>query len=437
MTVALLALVSCAKRGKSPRHSGDSAGVDSGPRDTGDTGQPEDSADSADTGDTGDVAPGPRWSGAVSGTPWWSEAMVGMEVGARVVWSGEGLWAAAPRGGGLVRRLPDGPAVSAAGEAHLGAALAAYADGVLVGAWSRDGGAADEGAVYLLDGSSEDGVVEVELDPIFVVDGGATGLVLWGEGAGDTPDGWLLGRPRMDGDRGHLALVEPVGHTVVAEWTGAAGGELSAGAVTTADLDGDGLRDVAVGAWGASGFSGAVHVALAPFPDHSSWADADRSWTGDTWSLAGFSLASGDVDGDGRPDLVVGAFGDTRNGSGSGAVTVIPSDAPSGPLLALDAHRLGDGPDAHFGAALAVVDADHDGHADLAVGGPDGAEGGVARLFYGPIAGTSGVADAELVVDDGGRGDGLGSAVALHPTLGWAAGAPGLEGGTVFVAAMP
>lgn len=84
------------------------------------------------------------------------------------------------------------------------------------------------------------------------------------------------------------------------------------------DLDGDGVDDLVVSAPGdrqaASGLPGEVYVFRGPVRGDLTPADADYTFTGIADDGAGSSLASGDFDGDGRPDLVIGRPGYPGNG---------------------------------------------------------------------------------------------------------------------------
>ncbi|MCK6528940.1 Ig-like domain-containing protein [Myxococcota bacterium] len=145
------------------------------------------------------------------------------------------------------------------------------------------------------------------------------------------------------------------------------------------DLDGDGRADVLVGAdaadpWGSA--SGAAYAVTAAEPGvldaGGGWA---RYYGGSASEYAGSDVASGDLDGDGRGDVVVGAFGCPLGGSGSGCVYVVLSPEPGTVDLSTataDAVLVGIGPNALAGVSVASGgDLDGDGIDDLAVGSMD------------------------------------------------------------------
>jgi len=327
-----------------------------------------------------------------------------LELGAAVGWHDGLVWAGAPGSGEVFLLDAEGHWWSDVPDAHFGDALAGRPSGMLVGAWNSGAGM---GAVHQLTADTPSGQVDDGGSVLLEVDE-AVGLVL---AAGPTDDTWLLGRPRASGNMGVVQMLDSDGG-LAADWHGVSAGALLGGAIATGDLNGDGLQDVILGAWGESGFRGAVYVFRGPV-EGGDLADADTRWEGDDWALAGYALGSGDVDADGYDDAVVGAFGDTRAGSGSGAVTVVPGATPSGSLLDCDGHRLGPGLDAHLGTALTVADLDRDGHADIFAGAPDRSDGGLAALWYGPIAGVSDTNDAHLTLNQ--PGDGLGGSLAIDP----------------------
>jgi len=157
-----------------------------------------------------------------------------------------------------------------------------------------------------------------------------------------------------------------------------------------ADVDGDGYDDVIVGAAAGGGFTGAafVHSGQTGAVLHAFTGAAVLDWFG--YSVSG----AGDVDGDGRPDLIVGAWGDDTHGTDAGAAFV--HSGADGALLH-DWH--GADADDRFGWSVSGAgDLDLDGLADLVVGAlhDDGsfADAGSASAF-------SGAAGAPLFVAQG------------------------------------
>jgi hypothetical protein len=220
-----------------------------------------------------------------------------------------------------------------------------------------------------------------------------------------------------------------------------AGTALSAG-----DLDGDGLADLVIGAPGARSGDGQAYVVLGPVSNGLVLTDADYK-VGET-GRSGASLdASGDIDGDGLDDLVVGAPAYSGTSDLAGAVAIYlspPGETPDAFLVGVSA---GDGAGTTLTSGL---DLDGDGRDEVVVGAPlaplaaDGTAGpGTVWVAWGPLGGTVSLADLDSLTGSM-DGDALGQAMTGVPggswegndalaISAWAAPSDGSAAGTVWI----
>jgi len=180
---------------------------------------------------------------------------------------------------------------------------------------------------------------------------------------------------------------------------GAADDDQSGWAVASGDINGDGYDDVIIGAiWASPGerlYAGETYVIFGaslsspPYTIDLSTDQADITVCGaaaDVWS--GWAVASGDVNGDGFDDFIIGArWADPGGLSNAGETYVIFGSSPSSPVTIDLNNTPADitvcGADAHdqSGYAVANGDVNGDGYDDIIIGAI-GAEPG-ERFFAG------------------------------------------------------
>ena len=267
-------------------------------------------------------------------------------------------------------------------------------------------GARAASALAPVDDLDEDGRVELAIGEPEAGDGGRV-AVRYSLGA---PAVVQLGRARRRGLRAGRKLGDEAGHSVAA----------------IPDMNGDGVAELAIGAPGASteedGVTGAVYVVFGGHPMSGAVALADvtrpgsgtgfrirGAYAGDStgWSLA----AAGDLNGDGRGDIAVGAPrfdpGGGREFNATGAVYAVFGRATDTPVALADIGKARSSLGVRYASAVSGSagwtvagpgDVDGDGVPDLATGSPDmlgdrnrPAAGGVLVLFGRTDVGTVGI----------------------------------------------
>ncbi len=266
---------------------------------------------------------------------------------------------------------------------------------LLVAAYENDDGAGNAGKVYMLDGASLAAGTSALADAAwsFVGEDGnfQLGVSVAGNGDvnGDGLDDMMMGALGSDSQGWvHLVLGSASGSgstpITMANYTLAGEGEGDSAGIASdmaGDVDGDGLDDLVIGAYGrdsAGQAAGGAYIVLATDLDAVAASDlgaASHRFTGQAaGDLAGFAVAGADdIDGDGLADVLVGADCNSDNGDLAGKAYLILGgslgDSSVGGLALADVEMIGESEGDRAGGAVdGAGDLDGDSRGEVLVG---------------------------------------------------------------------
>jgi len=236
--------------------------------------------------------------------------------------------------------------------------------------------------------------------------------------------GWSGGAGRVLYIRAQDAMTQDSTDALaVAQLVGPTDNAVASGfALASGDFNGDGVPDLAVSGPGFyGGTSSALYVVFGPpASGETLLTDADVYIKDEvSYDALGYDIALGDIDGDGRDDLVASAPYYDDKYRDVGAVFVY-NGAEVGASRArddADALIVGDEETMYTGQNFAMGDVDGDGRSDLLLGASGAITGGrptgAAFLFVGPVSGLISTRDATARVAGQDRTDKAGTLVDL------------------------
>jgi hypothetical protein len=196
-----------------------------------------------------------------------------------------------------------------------------------------------------------------------------------GDMNGDGAPDYAVGEPGFSNDRGRVRIFSGRSGEVLYDWTGFVGNYFGTSIAALDDITGDGKKDLLVGCPGANNFAGRFMI----FGSQSGATISDFTFSTASGQMGTDVAAVGDADGDGDVDFLVGSW---IWGNAQGRVELWSTNG--GLMRASVGGTTGD----RFGYSMAGGrDVDGDGRPDYIIGTPhydgSGTDRGRIRVFSG------------------------------------------------------
>ncbi|MGN7888364.1 FG-GAP-like repeat-containing protein [Dyadobacter sp. 22481] len=186
-------------------------------------------------------------------------------------------------------------------------------------------------------------------------------------------------------DAAYPVTIDPLSTTANTTLTGpSANASFGCSVASAGDVNADGYGDIIVGAYGLAANAGAAYIYMGSATGLST--SAARVLNGPANSYFGYAVASaGDVNGDGRGDVIVGAYQYANN---AGAAYIYYGTATG--INATPATILTGAAGSSLGISVSAIDLNADAYSDIIVGAPNFNAGtGRATVHLGKSTGIS------------------------------------------------